>query len=243
MLRTLPYIWLSLFGAQALAQTQAEEVRNLTPQPNSYNAEAYRPQQLQQVVQPAQPQITITSQQAQALTEDTLKQDVQTPGAIPLDEAMKRKPLKFIEVGDLPPPGETVDAEELVDPNNVDADVHFAPNQFQEVTFVGIHKLTGRSEELSGKLGDVLRIGNLEMVVYKCSSVMDQGERGFAALLEVTEFTTSGTEEKLFRGWLFSTSPSLSTIGHPLYDILLKNCSAAEKSSEALENMDESPAE
>lgn len=145
---------------------------------------------------------------------------------IPFGEAVKNRPLKFIEVGDLPPPGGEESLEDAVDPNQVAADEYFSPTALTFVRLRGILKLTGRTQEIDGKVGDALTFGNLEIVVHKCSSVMDQGERGAAALLEITEFTASGSEKALFRGWLFSTSPSLSSIKHPEYDLLLQGCDA-----------------
>lgn len=136
---------------------------------------------------------------------------------------------RFIDVQELPPvtgqPGEEpFNPEDMVDPNSVAADENFVPASLNQATFRGIRKLTGRSEALSGTIGDVLRLGRLEITLHKCSSVIDQGEKGYAALIEVDEQTPSGGEESTFRGWLFSTTPSLSSLAHPEYDLLLLSC-------------------
>ena len=139
---------------------------------------------------------------------------------------------RFIEVKELSPVGDADtpndDAlEPVVDPNTVAADAHFVPTALANVTLRGIHKLTGRTEELVSNIGDEVRFGELKVVIHKCSSVMDQGERGYAALLEVlSDNNASGSEIAVFRGWLFSTTPSLSSIGHAQYDLILISCEA-----------------
>ena len=137
---------------------------------------------------------------------------------------------RLIDVQELPPvglDGQTYSSQQgidLVDPNNVAVDETFVQAALDNISLHGIHKLTGRSELLMGIAGDTLRFQGLEITLYKCSSVVDQGEKGVAALVEVREAAETISDKTLFRGWLFSTSPSLSGIRHPEYDLLLKSC-------------------
>ena len=147
-----------------------------------------------------------------------------------VEDAAQPKPNRLIDVQDLPPvglDGQTYSSQEgidLVDPNDEVAGETFVPITLGNISLHGIQKLTGRSELLTGAAGDTLRFDSLEITLYKCSSVLDQGEKGFAALVEVREALETASDGVLFRGWLFSTSPSLSGIRHPQYDLLLKEC-------------------
>ena len=47
------------------------------------------------------------------------------------------------------------------------------------------------------------------------------------ASVEVDEITTASDNKRLFSGWMFASSPGLSAIEHPVYDIWLTGCKGA----------------
>lgn len=156
-----------------------------------------------------------------------------TPKVISIEAATMRKPLRFIEVQDLPAvnmdPAQPVaqgDPDAL--PNADDAPVQeiLVSQPMPYVKLHGIRKMTGRMEPIQGEVGDVLRFADLELVAHQCRTMVDQGERGFVALVEVKLNSDTQQAAPLFRGWLFSTTPSLSSMQHPLYDLLLMGCEA-----------------
>ena len=42
--------------------------------------------------------------------------------------------------------------------------------------------------------------------------------------IDVTIVTIENSENKIFQGWMISSSPSASPFEHPIYDIWLKDC-------------------
>ncbi len=141
----------------------------------------------------------------------------------------------------LPPPTPITNQTAPMDPNAppvdpnapVDANALKPPISYNAVTLNGINKITARSEEISGALGTVLRFSNLEIIAHECQSIVDQNEDGFAALLEIWELKAGDTPKKILQGWMFSTSPSIFSLKHPLYDVSLKNCYSLEAESDA----------
>jgi len=54
-----------------------------------------------------------------------------------------------------------------------------------------------------------------------------------AAFLEITELRSDSDPVSLFNGWMFASSPALSAVEHPVYDVWVIDCKKA-SSSEAV---------
>src|ERR1044072_3685949 len=59
----------------------------------------------------------------------------------------------------------------------------------------------------------------------------DRPENG--ACLEIYEERAGEAGERLFAGWMFSSSPALSALEHPVYDVTLLECKGATPPSPA----------
>lgn len=123
-----------------------------------------------------------------------------------------------------------------IDPNApIDESNLPEPIKYNAVVLNGINKITARSEEVSGPVGTVLRFNNLEIISHDCQSIVDNGVQGFAALLEIWELKAGDTPNKILQGWMFSTSPSLFGLEHPLYDIGVQKCTHIDPEAETKE--------
>jgi hypothetical protein len=96
-----------------------------------------------------------------------------------------------------------------------------APNT---VILQGLNKVTGHISKLEIPIGTSTRFGNLEIIARRCwkSSPDEQPEN--AALLEMSESKPGEAPQKIFLGWMFSSSPGLSGLEHPVYDITVLSC-------------------
>ena len=92
------------------------------------------------------------------------------------------------------------------------------------VVLQGLNKVIGRVYKLEIPLGTVTRFENLEIIARKCVKTIDPLEN--AALLEIREVKTGKEPNQIFLGWMFSSSPSISSIEHPVYDISVVSCEA-----------------
>lgn len=88
----------------------------------------------------------------------------------------------------------------------------------------GLNKVIGRNSTLEAALGTVTNFENLEIIVRKCWKAPPEDRPENAALLEVNEVRSGEAPKQIFLGWMFSSSPALSSLEHPVYDITVLSC-------------------
>ena len=73
-------------------------------------------------------------------------------------------------------------------------------------------------------IGEILKFGPLYMKVQSCqkSSPIDEPES--AAFIQVWEVDKNEEAKWVFSGWMFASSPSLSPMDHPIYDVWVLDC-------------------
>lgn len=95
----------------------------------------------------------------------------------------------------------------------------------------GLDKVAARVNTVSGKVGSSVKFGTLEIVARTCISRPPEETPENAAFLEI--YQLGGKDKpKVFSGWMFASSPALSALDHPVYDIWVLRCenSAASRS-------------
>lgn len=93
------------------------------------------------------------------------------------------------------------------------------------VMFRGLNKVTGRTSSFTGKVGQTVTFGNLEIVIRRCqkSRPTEPPERG--AFLQIFEKSLKSDQKiRVFSGWMFSSNPALSALEHPVYDVWITDC-------------------
>lgn len=88
----------------------------------------------------------------------------------------------------------------------------------------GLNKVTARISRLEAPVGTSVRFGNLEVVVKRCAKSAPNERPENAALLEILDRKPGETPVVAFNGWMFSSSPSLAGLEHPVYDIIVLEC-------------------
>ena len=86
-----------------------------------------------------------------------------------------------------------------------------------------LDKITGRMNTLTAKTGETITFGKLHIRVKYCQKSAPEDPPESKAFLEIWE---EKIEEKniLFSNWMFASSPSLSTLEHPVYGVWVKEC-------------------
>lgn len=101
------------------------------------------------------------------------------------------------------------------------------PKEAKQATGVVLRvldKVTARASVLEGKLAETLTFGNLTITATACW-IAPTGERPEqAALLQITEQKSDAAQAIVFSGWMFASSPALSALEHPVYDVTLLRC-------------------
>ncbi|WP_083759248.1 DUF2155 domain-containing protein [Rhodospirillum centenum] len=95
----------------------------------------------------------------------------------------------------------------------------------------GLDKITGRASSFEAKVGEVARFGQLLVHVRACRKAPPIEPPESAAFLEITELRPDEGAVALFSGWMFASSPALSALEHPVYDVWVIDCRKAETST------------
>jgi hypothetical protein len=87
----------------------------------------------------------------------------------------------------------------------------------------GLNKSTAKVSILELKVGQEIQFGNISIIAHKCwKAPLDQRPEN-KILLEVSEKKAEG-KKRIFYGWMMSSSPSISGMEHPIYDVIAMDC-------------------
>jgi hypothetical protein len=117
------------------------------------------------------------------------------------------------------------------------SDIEAPPPEYNMVVLQGLNKVTGHISKLDGPTGTVMRFGTLEIVAHRCWKSNPEDSPENAALLEISETKPGEPPARIFLGWMFSSSPGLSGLEHPVYDINVLTCEMR-KDPEKIEKTD-----
>ena len=89
-----------------------------------------------------------------------------------------------------------------------------------------LDKITARISTLSVPIGEPIRFGTLEIVIQRCAFRPPEEPPENVAFLEITDRGHDGSapRRQVFSGWMFSSSPAVSAVEHPVYDVTLLDC-------------------
>lgn len=88
----------------------------------------------------------------------------------------------------------------------------------------GLNKVLGRVSTLEIPLGTLARFENLEIIARKCWKSAPDERPENASLLEIREVKSGEEPKQIFLGWMLSSSPALSSLEHPVYDVTVLSC-------------------
>lgn len=105
----------------------------------------------------------------------------------------------------------------------------------QLVVLQGLDKVTARISTFEAPVDQPVRFGGLEITARSCDRTPPEEPPESAAFLEIREVRRDeGLSIDLFSGWMFASSPALSALEHPIYDVWVLECkisSTSESSS------------
>ena len=90
----------------------------------------------------------------------------------------------------------------------------------------GLDKITARVSRFDAPVGQAVRFGTLSIVVRDCEKSAPEERTENAAFVQIDETRPKEQKSRLFSGWMFSSSPALSALEHPVYDVNLLECKA-----------------
>ncbi len=87
-----------------------------------------------------------------------------------------------------------------------------------------LDKVTARISTLTMPLERTRRFGTLEVTVWACRKRPPEEPPESAVFLTVVERRRDAPPARLFQGWMFASSPAMSALEHPVYDIWALDC-------------------
>ena len=95
----------------------------------------------------------------------------------------------------------------------------------------GLDKVTARTRRFYAPVGEATRFGTLDIAVGDCLVNTPDAPPESAAYLTIVDHKPGQPEQKLFAGWMFASTPSLSALDHGVYDVRVLACTMAQGSS------------
>lgn len=89
-----------------------------------------------------------------------------------------------------------------------------------------LNKITAKSEILEFKSGEPRFFGNVSVEVGRCALGQDAIKPSSLIFITVIDHKLESDAQTIFKGWMDSANLSISTLEHPVYDVLPIECIA-----------------
>jgi hypothetical protein len=90
------------------------------------------------------------------------------------------------------------------------------------VALRGLDTLNGIAQDIDLRVGETVRFGYLEITADTCRIPEDNPQGDAYVFLRIRDIRE---EAPRFSGWMFASSPALSALDHPRYDVWVQSCS------------------
>ncbi len=94
--------------------------------------------------------------------------------------------------------------------------------QANGATLRALDTLNGTTRDLPLGVGETARFGQLEITLGACRTPRGAPEANASAFLSIRDLREAAPR---FAGWMFASSPALSALDHPRYDVWVLSCS------------------
>ena len=110
---------------------------------------------------------------------------------------------------------------------------HAVMEDYPSVKLQGLDKSVGRTVTFEAKVGSTIQYGPLYIKIQACRKAPPIEKPESAAFLQIWEVPPGQEKsEWSFSGWMFASSPALSPMDHPVYDVWVLDCLGREEPNE-----------
>jgi hypothetical protein len=95
----------------------------------------------------------------------------------------------------------------------------------------GLDKVTARTQRFYAPIGKSTSFGTLAITVGDCLVNTPDAPTDSVAYLTIIDHKPGQPEQKLFAGWMFASTPSLSALDDGVYDVRVLACTRTQGSS------------
>ncbi len=101
------------------------------------------------------------------------------------------------------------------------------------VVLQGLDKITARTSTFEVGVDSAVTFGSLEITPRYCEKAPPEEPPERKVFLEIDDIRPDQPAERAFTGWMFSSSPALNALEHPVYDVWVLDCRVREAEDEA----------
>ena len=101
---------------------------------------------------------------------------------------------------------------------------------FEVAVLQGLDKITARISTFDAPIEAIARFGSLQITARTCHKRPPEEPPESAAFLEIVDVRPDSAAVEVFTGWMFASSPALSAMEHPVYDVWVIDCKNAASS-------------
>ena len=110
---------------------------------------------------------------------------------------------------------------------------HAVMEDYPSVKLQGLDKSVGRTVTFEAKVGSTIQYGPLFIKIHACRKAPPIEKPESASFLQIWEVPPGAQKsEWVFSGWMFASSPALSAMDHPVYDVWVLDCLGKEEPNE-----------
>ena len=106
---------------------------------------------------------------------------------------------------------------------------------YKTVKLRSLDKVTARNMTFEVNVGDTVKFGDIFIKVQACRKPPEIEKPEPSAFLQVWENKRNKDSSWIFSGWMFASSPGLSSMDHPIYDVWVLDCLEKDESLAASE--------
>jgi hypothetical protein len=108
-----------------------------------------------------------------------------------------------------------------------------AAESYDVAVLRALDKVTARISTIEAPVGEPVTFGTLRIIARTCDKRPPEEPPESAAFLHVEESRPNEVPVLVFRGWMFASSPAVSAMDHPVYDIWVLDCVNSDSTAES----------
>lgn len=96
--------------------------------------------------------------------------------------------------------------------------------EYDTALLQGLKKVTAETMVFEAPVNTPISFGTLTITVKKCVKSRPEEQPENTALILIKDQKPGEAPATMFSGWMFSSSPAISALEHPVYDITMLDC-------------------
>ncbi len=122
-------------------------------------------------------------------------------------------------------PAQNSVAQSLSQTDNSGATEQLHYEEYPTIRLRSLDKITARTLTFDAQVGTIIKFGDIYIKILTCRKPPPVEKTESAAFLQIWEVDKVKDQSRwIFSGWMFASSPALSAMDHPVYDVWVIDC-------------------